>query len=57
VVRFEGFEADGKLKLRYLDCVDGTPLLDIKPYLRTTDCEPQASMGWLAPQATRSEKA
>jgi tRNA-Thr(GGU) m(6)t(6)A37 methyltransferase TsaA len=57
VARFEGLEADGRLKLRYLDCVDGTPLLDIKPYLRTTDCEPQASMGWLAPHATQTDKA
>lgn len=52
VVQFEGFEADGRLKLRYLDCIDGTPLLDIKPYLHTTDCEPHASMGWLEPHAT-----
>ena len=34
--------------------VDGTPLLDIKPYLPTTDAEPDATMGWLArtPRAT-----
>ena len=38
---------------RNLDCVDGTPLLDIKPYLRTTDAEPAASLGWLAPHAGR----
>ena len=54
VVRFEGFAGPGKLKLRYLDCTDGTPLLDIKPYLRTTDCEPNACLGWLAPHATRN---
>lgn len=54
VVAFEGFDAPGRLKLRYLDCVDGTPLLDIRPYLVTTDCEPQARMGWLAPHATRN---
>ena len=47
VVAFEGFAAPGRLRLRYLDCVDGTKLLDIKPYLRTTDSEPAASMGWL----------
>jgi tRNA (Thr-GGU) A37 N-methylase len=34
--------------VRYLDCVDGTPLLDIKPYLKTSDAEPDATMGWLA---------
>ena len=47
VVAFEGLEAPGILKVRYLDCVDGTPLLDIKPYLKTTDAEPGAAMGWL----------
>ncbi len=52
VVAFEGFETPGCLKVRYLDCVSGTKLLDIKPYLPTTDSEPEASMGWLAPHAT-----
>jgi tRNA-Thr(GGU) m(6)t(6)A37 methyltransferase TsaA len=54
VVAFEGFDGPGRLKVRYLDCIDGTPLLDIKPYLPTTDSEPDATMGWLAPHATRS---
>jgi len=53
VVAFDGFDGAGTLKVRYLDCLDGTPLLDIKPYLPTTDAEPDASMGWLAPHATR----
>ena len=53
VVAFDGFERADTLKVRYLDCVDGTPLIDIKPYLPTTDCEPDATMGWLAPHATR----
>ncbi len=53
VVAFDGFAAPGRLRLRYLDCVDGTPLLDIKPYLPSTDSEPDATMGWLAPHATR----
>ena len=53
VVAFDGFDGAGTLKLRYLDCLDGTPLLDIKPYLPTTDSEPDATMGWLAPHATR----
>jgi len=38
--------------VRYLDCMDGTLLIDIKPYLSSTDCEPDASMGWLEPHAT-----
>ncbi len=53
VVAFDGFAAEGVLKLRYLDCLDGTPLLDIKPYLKTTDAEPDATMGWLERHATR----
>jgi tRNA-Thr(GGU) m(6)t(6)A37 methyltransferase TsaA len=53
VVAFEGFEAEGVLLVRNLDCMNGTKLLDIKPYLPTVDSEPDASMGWLAPHATR----
>jgi len=53
VVAFEGFAAPGRLRLRYLDCIDGTPLLDIKPYLRTTDSEPAATLGWLDRHAGR----
>lgn len=30
-----------------LDLVDGTPILDIKPYLTTVDCFPGSSLGWL----------
>ena len=53
VVAFDGMDGTDGLKVRYLDCVDGTPLLDIKPYLPSTDAEPDASMGWLAPHRTR----
>jgi tRNA (adenine37-N6)-methyltransferase len=53
VVTLEGFDGPDRLKVRYLDCMDGTPLIDIKPYLPTTDCERGASMGWLEPHATR----
>ena len=52
-VAFDGFAAPDDLLVRYLDCMDGTPLLDIKPYLPTTDAEPDARMGWLAPHATQ----
>jgi tRNA-Thr(GGU) m(6)t(6)A37 methyltransferase TsaA len=34
-----------------LDCLDGTPLLDIKPYFASIDAEPQAVVGWHADQA------
>jgi tRNA-Thr(GGU) m(6)t(6)A37 methyltransferase TsaA len=29
-----------------LDCLDGTPLLDIKPYFASTDSVPDATVGW-----------
>jgi tRNA-Thr(GGU) m(6)t(6)A37 methyltransferase TsaA len=31
-----------------LDCVDDTPLLDLKPYFASTDSVPDASVGWHA---------
>ena len=34
--------ADGTLSVRGLDCIDGTPLLDIKPYYPSTDSRPGA---------------
>jgi tRNA-Thr(GGU) m(6)t(6)A37 methyltransferase TsaA len=30
-----------------LDLTDGTPVLDIKPYLHTVDAHPEAKLGWL----------
>lgn len=53
VVAFDGIDAGDTLLVRYLDCADGTPLLDVKPYLPSTDAEPRAGMGWLAEYATR----
>lgn len=35
------------LEVGPLDLVDGTPILDIKPYLRTVDSYPDSSLGWL----------
>lgn len=57
VVAFDGFDGPATLKVRYLDCIDGTRLLDIKPYLATTDSEPSATMGWLGPHATRNSNS
>lgn len=52
VVAFDGFDGPDTLLVRYLDCLDGTPLLDVKPYLPSTDAEPEARMGWLGPHRT-----
>ena len=46
--------AEGKLTVSGLDCLDGTPLLDIKPYFASTDSVPEAQVGWhsrLSPRA------
>jgi tRNA-Thr(GGU) m(6)t(6)A37 methyltransferase TsaA len=51
VVSLHGVEA-GRLHVRNLDCRDGTPLIDIKPYLPSTDLEPGATMGWQEPHRT-----
>ena len=42
LLRIEG----GKLSVVGLDCLDGTPLLDIKPYFASTDSVPEAVVGW-----------
>lgn len=34
------------VKVRGLDCLDGTPLLDLKPYFASTDAVPDAVVGW-----------
>jgi tRNA-Thr(GGU) m(6)t(6)A37 methyltransferase TsaA len=34
------------LRVRGLDCLDGTPLLDIKPYLPAVDAYPEARASW-----------
>jgi tRNA-Thr(GGU) m(6)t(6)A37 methyltransferase TsaA len=42
-------KVDGtKLQVVGLDCLDGTPLLDIKPYFASTDAIPDAEVGWHA---------
>ena len=49
VVQFLGRDGPARLRVRYLDCRDDTPLLDIKPYIARTDAAPGASRGWLGP--------
>lgn len=45
VVRFRG-RAGRRLKISELDMIEGTPVLDIKPYTRR-DLKPEARFGWL----------
>lgn len=39
----------GIVRVRGVDLLDGTPIVDLKPYIRTVDAWPDASLGWLAP--------
>ena len=47
VVKLVGIEGTS-LKVVGLDCLDGTPLLDIKPYFASVDAVPDAKVGWHA---------
>lgn len=47
VTRLVGID-DNRLSVVGLDCIDNTPLLDIKPYFASTDAVPDASVGWHA---------
>jgi len=47
VVRLAGM-VDGVLQVENVDILDGTPLLDIKPYVPDFDAAENASTGWLA---------
>lgn len=46
VVRLLGIE-DGVLQIENVDILDGTPLLDIKPYVPEFDVQRGISTGWL----------
>ena len=46
IVELHGIE-DGILQVERVDMLDGTPLLDIKPYIPVSDSVPDARAGWL----------
>ena len=46
VVRLDRIE-DGVLHIRNVDILDGTPLLDIKPYVPEFDAQVEVRTGWL----------
>ena len=45
VVRLLGLDGTN-LSVVGLDCLDGTPLIDIKPYFASVDSVPDAAVGW-----------
>jgi tRNA-Thr(GGU) m(6)t(6)A37 methyltransferase TsaA len=47
VARLLGIEGN-RLSVVGIDCLDQTPLLDIKPYFASTDAVPDAAVGWHA---------
>jgi tRNA (Thr-GGU) A37 N-methylase len=51
VVRLVSVEG-ATLSVVGLDCLDGTPLVDIKPYFASVDAVPDAIVGW-----SKTEKA
>jgi tRNA-Thr(GGU) m(6)t(6)A37 methyltransferase TsaA len=53
VVKVAGVNGN-KVSVIGLDCLDGTPLLDIKPYFASTDSVPDAVVGWRINQDART---
>lgn len=47
VVQLIGREGN-LLKVKGLDAVDGTPVVDVKPYIPDLDAKPEATKGWLS---------
>lgn len=52
VVRLLG-RSGNLLEVGGIDVLDGTPLIDIKPYVPRFDCFPEASEGWVAGKPSR----
>lgn len=56
VVRLIGIE-EGVLDVADVDMIDGTPLLDIKPYVPEFDAYPDSKAGWLDESGSRPRLA
>jgi tRNA-Thr(GGU) m(6)t(6)A37 methyltransferase TsaA len=46
LVGVERFGQTAVLSVVGLDCLDGTPLIDLKPYFASIDAHPDAEVGW-----------
>jgi tRNA-Thr(GGU) m(6)t(6)A37 methyltransferase TsaA len=55
VVELEGIE-ESVLHIRNVDILDGTPLLDIKPYVPAFDAPGTTRVGWLEGAGTRIDQ-
>ncbi len=47
---------DNKIEIEQVDMLDGTPLLDIKPYIPEFDARTQGKTGWIARQVDNLNK-
>jgi tRNA-Thr(GGU) m(6)t(6)A37 methyltransferase TsaA len=56
LVRLERVQGD-RLEVLDVDMVDGTPLLDIKPYVPQFDYGPEARIGWLEKNLEKLQSA
>jgi tRNA-Thr(GGU) m(6)t(6)A37 methyltransferase TsaA len=56
IVRLERVE-ERRVYIREVDIVDGTPLLDIKPYVPRFDCRAQARSGWIEKNLDKLDRA
>lgn len=56
IVRLNRIEGS-KLHIQDVDIVDGTPVLDIKPYVPQFDTRTEATSGWVGKNAARLEAA
>lgn len=45
IVELKGIEGN-EILISGIDVYNGTPLLDIKPYVKAIDCKPEANDGW-----------
>jgi tRNA (Thr-GGU) A37 N-methylase len=52
VVKLNSIEGN-ILRIVNVDMIDGTPLLDIKPYVRDLDSEDDIRVGWLEGRSKR----
>jgi len=53
---FAGIETEAMIHILDVDVLDGTPLLDIKPYVPHFDSRGQVQIGWLKEQSNEVEE-
>jgi tRNA-Thr(GGU) m(6)t(6)A37 methyltransferase TsaA len=54
IVQLNGIE-NNILQIQDIDILDGTPLIDIKPYVPKFDCRKTAKIGWFSDKISKLE--